>query len=258
VAWGQPETTGMPTMDFFLSSALMEPADGEGHYSERLVRLPNLGLCYLPDEATAPALDRAALGLEADATVFWSGQALYKYLPRYDAVFPRIAAQLNESRFVFIGFAKSAAVTAMFRERIWRAFADAGMDAERHCVILPPMSRERFVAAVRLADVVLDTPGWSGGKSTLDCLAADPAIVTLPGRFMRGRHTAAILRRIGCAATIAGSLDEYVQIAVRLGQDEGWRAEQRRKVAAGKSRAFADMEYVRALETFLVDAVAAA
>jgi predicted O-linked N-acetylglucosamine transferase (SPINDLY family) len=82
--------------------------------------------------------------------------------------------------------------------------------------------------------------------------------VTLPGRFMRGRHTAAILRRIGTEATIAGSLGDYVEIAVRLGRDPGWRAQQRLAVAHGKSRAFADTDYIRALETFLANAVAAA
>jgi protein O-GlcNAc transferase len=80
--------------------------------------------------------------------------------------------------------------------------------------------------------------------------------VTLPGRFMRGRHTAAILRRIGCEATIAGSLEEYVSIAVRLGRDSIWRAEVRQAVARGKHRAFNDTAYVRALEAFLTGAVA--
>ncbi len=93
------------------------------------------------------------------------------------------------------------------------------------------MSPERFIAAMGVADVVLDPPGWSGGKSTLDCLKQDPAIVTLPGRFMRGRHTAAILRRIGCDATIAGSLDEHAAIAARLGLDPTWRARVRQAVA---------------------------
>ena len=55
------------------------------------------------------------------------------------------------------------------------------------------------------------------------------------GRFMRGRHTAAILRRIGCEATIAGSLEEYVAIAARLGLDADWRAEVRQTVAQGKN-----------------------
>jgi predicted O-linked N-acetylglucosamine transferase (SPINDLY family) len=255
VAWGHPETTGMPTMDYFLSADLMEPPGADAHYTEQLVRLPGLGLHYTPDDAPVDPLDRASLGLDPTGPVYWSGQAVYKYHPGYDQVFPRIAAAVGACQFVFIGFAKSDAVTAAFRDRLWRAFAAFGLDASRYCVILPPMDQRRFIAAVGTADVVLDTPGWSGGRSTLDCLAQSPAIVTLPGRFMRGRHTAAILRRIGCDETIAGSLDDYVAIAVRLGLDGAWRARVRRAVRQGKYRAFRDAAPIRALEAFLAEAV---
>jgi len=261
VAWGQPETTGLPTIDHFLSSELMEPPGGEAYYTENLVRLPNLGLCYMPEEPLPTETDHPARGPAAigpgdvAAPVFWSGQALYKYLPQYDEVFPRIAAELGACRFVFIGFAKSQAVTDAFRDRIWAAFAAAGLDAGRHVVILPPMSQRDYLDAVARADVLLDTIGWSGGKSTLDCLACNPAIVTWPGRFMRGRHTAAILKRIGCEATIAGSIDDYVSIAVRLAADPAWRSKVRLAVTNGKHRAFADLDYVRALESFLVEQV---
>jgi len=254
VTWGQPETTGMPTLDYFLSSELMEPPDGADYYTERLVRLPNLGLCYLPDAAPDICLDRASLGLPPDVPVFWSGQALYKYLPQYDVIFPRIAAAVGDCRFVFIGFAKSQAVTDAFSQRLERAFASAGLDGGRYCVVLPPLSPEQFVGAVGLADVVLDTPGWSGGKSTLDCLAQNPAIVTMPGRFMRGRHTAAILRRIGCTATIAESVDGYVAVAARLALDGAMRADVRKAAARNKAKAFADLEYMRGLEAFLMGA----
>nr|WP_294516614.1 tetratricopeptide repeat protein [uncultured Rhodopila sp.] len=255
VAWGQPVTSGMPAIDHYLSSALMEPPEADAHYTENLVRLPNLGCCYTPDtEANRPPARREQFGLQPGVPVFWSGQALYKYLPRYDWIFPRIAAALGACRFVFVGFAKSQAVTDVFRDRLGAAFAEAGLDAARHVVILPPMPQQDYLAAAGLADVILDTIGWSGGKSTLDCLAVDPAIVTMPGRFMRGRHTAAILRRIGCEATIAASPEEYVSIAVRLAADTGWRADVRQAVAAGKHRAFEDVTYIRALEAFLQEA----
>ena len=256
VTWGHPETTGMPTLDYFVSSELMEPEGGEAHYTEHLVRLPGLGLHYTPDALTGPPLDRRSIGLDPGVPVYWSGQALYKYLPGYDQVFPRIAAAVGTCRFVFIGFAKSDAVTTLFRERLGRAFAAFGLDANRYCVMLPPMPQQRFIAAAGLADVMLDTPGWSGGRSTLDCLVHGPAIVTLPGPFMRGRHTAAILRRIGCEATIARSLDEYVSIAVRLGLDGTARSDVRGAVARGRHRAFRDSGAVRALEGFITEAVA--
>jgi protein O-GlcNAc transferase len=256
VAWGHPETTGMPTIDYFLSAALMEPPDADAHYTEHLIRLPNLGLYYVPDDNAGPPLDRASLGLDPAIPVYWSGQALYKYSPEYDTSFPCIAAAVGHCQFVFIGFAKSAAVTAAFRKRLDRAFASEGMDASRYCVMLPPMPQHRFIAAVGAADVILDTPGWSGGKSTLDCLAHNPAIVTLPGPFMRGRHTTAILARIGCEETITGSPEEYIAIAARLGLDTAWRERVRGIMAAGKHRAFRDTATIRALEDFLTAAVA--
>jgi len=77
----------------------------------------------------------------------------------------------------------------------------------------------------------------------------------MPGRFLRGRHTAAILRRIGCEQTIAGSLDEYVSIAVRLARDPAARAEVRQGVATGKHALFRDTGTVRALEDFLARAL---
>jgi predicted O-linked N-acetylglucosamine transferase (SPINDLY family) len=255
VAWGHPVTTGMPTMDYFLSSALMEPAEPDAYYTERLIRLPGLGLHYTPDPVEAAPADRAAFGWPADVPVYWSGQALYKYLPQNDAVFPRIARAVGPCRFVFIEFAKSAEVTALFRDRLARAFAAEGLEGAAYCVFLPSMSPERFAQAVGLADVVLDTIGWSGGKSALDALARDALIVTLPGRFMRGRHSAAIVRRIGCTETIADSLDDYMTKAVALGRDAGLRDRLRAAVARNKPAAFNDTESIRALETFLVEAV---
>jgi protein O-GlcNAc transferase len=254
VSWGQPETSGLPTMDYFLSADLMEPPNAEAHYTEHLVRLPGLGLHFLPDARSPDRIDRASLGLPADLPIYWSGQALYKYLPKYDCIFPEIAAVVGACRFIFIGFAKSVAVTTAFRERLARAFAGFGLDAKQYCVVLSPMPQQQFIAAVGLADVILDTPGWSGGRSTLDCLSRNPAIVTYPGPLMRGRHTAAILRLIGCEATIARSLDEYVAIAARLGLDAAWRTQIRTVVAHGKHRVFRDTGAVRALETFLAAA----
>lgn len=255
IAWGHPETTGMPTIDYFLSSALMEPPDAGDHYTESLVQLPGLGIHYTPDDPPPPPLDHAAFGLEPDRPLFWTGQSLYKYLPRHDWIYPRIARAVGPCRFVFITTV-SAALTDAFRRRIRSAFAQAGLNADDYCTILPNMPHERYVALAGLADVMLDPPDWSGGKSTLDCLTQSPAIVTLPGRFMRQRHTAAILRQIGCETTIAATPEEYVAIAARLAQDAAFRSQVKQAVAERKQRAYHDRAPITALEAFLTDSVA--
>ncbi len=136
-AWGHPDTSGFPTLDHYLSSDLMEPPDGAQHYTERLVRLPNLSIYYEPPGAAPAAADRAALGLRPGATVFWCAQSLPKYLPQYDQVFPRIAREVGDCQFTFIEFPGGAQITGLFRERLERAFAAFRLKAADHCVFLP-------------------------------------------------------------------------------------------------------------------------
>ncbi|HEY2137099.1 MAG TPA: hypothetical protein VGH49_14500 [Xanthobacteraceae bacterium] len=250
-SWGHPVTSGFPTVDFFLSSDLMEPPDGQAHYSERLVRLPNLSIYYEPPAVRPVALDREALGLRSGAVVYWGCQSLPKYLPQFDAVFARIAGEVGDCQFVFIEFAGGAHVTELFRARLDRAFAALGLRAAEHCVVLPRLDPDRFVAALGRCDIVLDSIGWSGCNSTLESLAHDLPIVTLAGTQMRGRHTAAILAMMGLGDMVASTLDEYIATAVRLGRNADERAAAAARVAANKHRVYRDRACIAALEEFL-------
>src|SRR5262249_4431460 len=136
-SWGHPVTSGFPTIDYFLSSDLMEPVGAEAHYSEKLVRLPNLSVYYEPVDVAPVKLDRAALGLRSDAVVYWCAQSLPKYLPQFDGVFARIAADVANCQFAFVEFAGGRDVTALFRARLDRAFEGEGLKARDHCVFLP-------------------------------------------------------------------------------------------------------------------------
>lgn len=251
VSWGHPETTGMPTIDYFLSSALMEPPDGESHYTERLVRLPNLSIYYEPPEAPTPAGDRAELGLREGSIAYWCGQSLFKYLPQYDEVYPRIAREVERAQFVFIEYHAGSEVTDLVRRRLDDAFERFGLIGREHYVFLPRLSEASFVAAIGQCDVYLDSIGWSGGNTTLESLAHGLPIVAMRGPLMRGRHSAAILERMGVTDTIARSLDEYVTIAARLGRDAGWRGELRQRISAQKHLVFRDRDCIAALEDFL-------
>ena len=253
-SWGHPETSGLPTLDYFLSSDLMERPDAQDHYTEKLVRLPNLSVYYEPVNTPPEPVTRAEIGLRDSAVVFWSVQSLYKYLPQYDDILVRIAKDVGDCQFVFVRH-HTGAVTDRVRARLSSAFAAHGLDAERHCVFLPRMTQGRFVAAAALGDVFFDSIGWSACNSALECLAHDMPIVTYAGPLMRGRHCAAILEMLGVTDTIAASLDEVVAIAVRLARDPGVRRDVVARMAAQKHRLYFDRAPIRALEDFLETAV---
>jgi protein O-GlcNAc transferase len=254
-SWGHPVTSGLPTIDYFISSNLMEPTGAAAHYSEQLIRLPNLSIYYEPSELSAHGIDRTQLGLRPDAVVFWCCQSLPKYLPQFDAVFARIAAEVPGCQFTFIEFGGGKGVTEMFRGRLERAFQACGLEAADHCVFLPRLAADRFVAATGQCDVVLDSIGWSGCNSILESLVHDVPIVTLAGDMMRARHTAAILEMMGIAETTARTLDDYVSIAVTLGRDAAKRAELSAQIANRKRLIYRDRNCIAALEAFLDEAV---
>jgi predicted O-linked N-acetylglucosamine transferase (SPINDLY family) len=247
-SWGHPDTSGFPTLDYFLSSDLMEPSDAQQHYCEKLIRLPNLSVYCEPVEPPALACERAEFGMRPSACIYWCAQSLFKYLPQHDPVFPRIARQVGDCQFVFIEY---PGVTDLFRLRLERAFGQFGLRAEDYCLILPRLEQGRFLAATSLSDVFLDSIGWSGCNSTLDALVYDLPIVTLRGDLMRGRHSAAMLDMMGMTATVCESIDQYVELAVGLARDLARRAELKRRIAAGKRAICRDRTTIVALEEFL-------
>jgi len=250
---GHPITSGFPTIDYFLTSALMEPADGAEQYTETLVRLPNLSVHYEPLDVPDLTVTREEFGLRPGATVYWCGQSLYKYLPCHDAIFPQIAAAAGDAQFVFIAHGKGTYVTDLFRSRLDRAFAAAGLRAAAHCVVLPRLDIQRFLAVMGLCDGFLDSLGWSGFNTAMESLAQALPIVTCPGPTMRSRHSAGVLRALDVTETIAATVEEYVGIAVRLARDVVWRGEIRDRMRTNRHRAWRDRTAIAALEAFLED-----
>src|SRR5262249_49801755 len=141
-AWGHPITTGSPNIDFFLSGDLMEPNDAHLHYSEQLVRLPNLALFLEP--GAYPPDSNATLDFPADRIVFGALQSLFKYLPQYDSVYPQVAKQVPKALFVFVEAEPS--ITATFAQRLAEAFARECLDAADFVRFVPRMSPNRFAA----------------------------------------------------------------------------------------------------------------
>jgi predicted O-linked N-acetylglucosamine transferase (SPINDLY family) len=242
--WGHPVTSGLPTMDYFLSSDLMEPADGAAHYSETLVRLPNLSISY----ARPPVAEGAA---RTDGKpVYLCTQSLFKLLPQYDFVYPEIASRVGDCEFWFLeGVMKPLAVT--FRERLAAAFARYRLDAGRYCRIYPAMPYPDFLALTRRADVFLDSFLWSGCNSALEAVGCGLPIVTLPGPMMRGRHCGAILACLGLTETIAEDQEDYCRIAARLGHDAAFRAAIAERMSSSADQVFDDATPIRALGDFL-------
>ncbi|HIK27431.1 MAG: tetratricopeptide repeat protein [Oscillatoriaceae bacterium SKW80] len=248
--WGHPITSGLPTIDYFISSELMEPENGKEHYSEQLICLPNIGIAYAKPSLPEVVKTRSEFGLRDDAVLYLSCQSLFKYLPQYDYIFAAIAQRVPQSQFVFLSHQRSEHINEKFKLRLQRAFAEFGLNSKDYCVMLSRLNTPDYLSLNLVSDVFLDTFSWSGGNTTLEAIACNLPVVTCPGEFMRGRHSYGILKMLGVTDTIAKNEAEYIEIAVRLGLDSEWRKSIVEQIASRHSYLYDDKICVEALEEF--------
>jgi predicted O-linked N-acetylglucosamine transferase (SPINDLY family) len=250
-SWGHPETTGLPTIDCFLSAQDLEPDGAQAHYSEKLIALPNLGCSVTPSRVSIETVDLARLGLDANVPLLVCPGTPFKYAPEHDALLPAIAQQLSACQFVFFTH-WARALSEKLRLRLAAAFTHAGLDPDRHLRFLPWLSPPEFHALMRRADVCLDTVGFSGFNTALQALECALPMVTREGRFLRGRLASGMLRRIGLHELVARDEQAYVAAAVELVREPSLRQALRHRIESQRHVLYADPAPIRALETLLL------
>jgi len=249
-AWGHPETTGLPTIDAYLSAEAFEPQGADEHYSERLIRLPNLGVYYRPYRLDPTPVDLDSLGIRTEGCVFVCPGAPFKYRPEDDRVLVEIARRLGRCTFVFFTYERQT-LSDMLRARLSTAFAAAGMNPDM-LAFIPWQPRAAFLGLLSRAHVYLDTIGFSGFNTLMHAVEARLPCVAYDGRFMRGRLGSGILRRLELEELIAADRSAYIDIAVRLAGDPRSRAQISERLRAAAALAYEDSSAVEALEHVLL------
>jgi predicted O-linked N-acetylglucosamine transferase (SPINDLY family) len=242
-AWGHPVTSGLPTVDYFLSSELMEPEDAQEHYTETLIRLPNIGVSYPKPYIPPRTKTRADYQLPDEAVIYLCCQAPFKYLPQYDYILVEIARRVPQAQFLFLR-------GKLLQLRLKRVFSAVGLKYEDYCLFLTIPERLDYLMINLLSDVYLDTLDWSGGNTSLEAIACHLPIVTRPGELMRCRHSDSFLKMIGVTDTIAEDEADYIEIAIKLGLDSAWRRDIAERMKENHDRLFDDKTCVLGLEAF--------
>ena len=242
MSWGHPVTSGLPSIDTFLSSALMEPSGSQAHYTEELLCLPHLSIDY-----TRPSMPKDQISHD-----FLCAQSLFKIPPHQDHVFAKIIKQTPGRTLCFFAHPITQVTTA-FQNRIMHAFKNAGLDPDETLRFIAPCDRQKFLCHLAGSRVILDTFEWSGGNTSLESFAMGKPVVTLPGKFMRGRHTSAMNSLMGIDELNMGTEDAYIAEAIKLVTDEKYYKDVTIRIEQRSSCLFNDQEPIRELASFLRD-----
>lgn len=251
-AWGHPQTSGLPSIDYYLSAEDFEPQHADAHYTERLIKLPHLGCCYpfVPVLAATPDLD--ALAIDGSVPLLICPGSPFKYAPRQDWVFPEIARKLGRCQLIFFrGQLKEQ--TQVLQRRLRSAFTQAGLRYDDFVVSIPWQPKEAFYGLMQRADAYLDTIGFSGFNTAMQAVECALPIVTREGKFMRGRLASGILKRMGLPELVAPTDEAYVALVARVAKDPQYRQRMKERIRQARSVLFNDPAPVKALEHLLIE-----
>jgi CRISPR-associated protein Csy1 len=182
-------------------------------------------------------------------------QSMFKIHPDNDDLVARVLAQSPAAMLVLFA-ERHPAITDRFMRCLAGALERRGLSVRERTRVLPRVGHDDYLRVNLACDLMLDTLHWSGGNTSLDAIACGLPVVTLPGRFMRGRQSAGMLRLVELPELIAAGEDDYVRIAVDLAGDPERRESIRRAMRERADRIFEDRAPLAALHDFLQASVA--
>ncbi len=253
-SWGHPETSGLPTLDYYFSGDALEPSDAQANYSEKLIRLPNFGAYVEPLEPRIKIVHRTELGLPDKVPLLLCPGTPFKYMPGHDWVWIEIAKGLKragDGKLVFFGGNHGSVFKALI-SRLRKAFAGAGLEFDAHVCVIPVLERPRFFGLMQQSALLLDTLGFSGFNTALQALESGLPVLAYEGKFMRGRLASAIMRKMNMPELVATTQEEFVQKAVEFVTTDAKQIRKLRSDIPKRVKAlFRDDSSIVALENFL-------
>jgi predicted O-linked N-acetylglucosamine transferase (SPINDLY family) len=211
---GYFNTTGMSSVDYFITDPHTSPAASGQLFSEHALHLPHTRFCfsappYAGEVAPAPVLKNGYV-------TFGSFNRLPKVTPQVLDAWAQILLAVPSSRLIL----KAAAladenVCQQFIER----FAQRGIDAARLDLRGSSVHIEMLEEYGHL-DIALDPFPFNGGMTTMEALWMGVPVVTLEGDTVVSRQTYSALANIGLADELVfSSIAAYVTGAIALATD---------------------------------------
>ncbi len=224
---GHPDTTGIDTIDYFISTRGYEHTGAQARYSERLLCREGIDTLFARPTPPSAWLTRAALKLPLDKKLYVCPMAIQKFHPDFDGVLADILMRDEQAVIVLFQDFQQQQTSNALQQRITRRCDPARV------IFMPWLPLEALFSVMNTADALLDTIYFGAGSTAQYAFGLGLPIVTLPDEYMRGRVVQAYYRLMGITdAPIATSLADYAAKAVALAHNPAEATRLRGEISA--------------------------
>jgi len=211
VTWaGYVGPTGVEAMDYLLSDRFQSPSDEDELEQEKIIRMPNDYICYMPP-AYAPDLTPLPAKKNGYVT-FGCFNNIAKISDTILDCWAEILAALPESKL----FIKNPSLSDTDSKRRMLERCSARGISEARIITDGYSPWNEMLNAYSCIDIQLDTFPYSGGITTLESLWMGVPVITMTGDRFASRHSTTHLINTGLDYLVASDLKEYMLIACNL------------------------------------------
>ncbi|AIL65764.1 putative O-linked N-acetylglucosamine transferase, SPINDLY family [Rickettsiales bacterium Ac37b] len=212
---GHPVTTGLSTIDYYISSRNFEPVNAKEHYSETLILLDNLPALIARPELPEFETDLSFLNLP-DGTYYVCPMTLYKIHPEFDEIMANILQADPNGIIILFDDAK----LKHFAKILCRRFAKTMPESYQRVIFIPWLNRDQFKQMLLKAHVILDPIHFGGGTTSYFMLGLGIPVITLPMESLRSRVTYSCYKLMNIEDMIAHDKVHYAEIAVKIANNK--------------------------------------
>lgn len=211
---GYPNTTGLSTMDYRITTQWAESEDAQRYCSEKLLLMPENFSCYMPP-AALPEPDFSDFRCR-DNIVFGSFNNIAKLSAETIQLWTSVLNEVPGSRMVIkYKYFNDPAVRALFLDR----FAAAGIPEERLSFLGYSFDLRGHFASYNSVDIALDSHPFNGATTTLEAMVMGVPTITLTGLAHASRVGTAFNHFAGLDDFVADSSKRFVEIAKEQAAD---------------------------------------
>jgi predicted O-linked N-acetylglucosamine transferase (SPINDLY family) len=215
ISWiGYLATTGLSTIDYKIVDNYTDPpGKTERFYTEKLRRLPESFLCYLPDKDSPDVGPLPALSI--GHITFGSFNNFAKVTSEVFTLWSKILHELPNSRLIMKGKSFYDKTTCQYAISM---FTQRGIASERITLQTSDPS-PKHLESYNLVDIGLDTFPFNGATTTCEAMWMGVPVITLAGDAYHARSGISLLSNVGLQELVAKTSDEYISIAIHLAKD---------------------------------------
>ncbi len=243
---GFPGTMGAKFMDYIIADNLIIPDKMKKYYTEKVIYLPN---CYQPntnkllDTSIKKKINRKNLGLPENGMVFCCFNNHYKITPYIFNAWMNILKKVDKS-VMWIYVDKKYAQENLRKEAIVR-----NVDPNR-IRFAQKENIENHLVRMKFADLFLDTWPYNAHTTASDSIRMGLPLLTLMGNSFASRVASSLLNTINVPELITTKIDDYENLAIKLGNDKSKLDEIKNKIKTNskKSSLYDSKKFTKNLE----------